>query len=124
MLLLPFRIVQKPVLRVEMTITTAASAPLFAVVGARGIQGRSVIDAIIAGRIPYRVRGLMRDTSRAGDLVKLGVEAVAADADSTESMRKAFEGASTVFAMTTTYWDGWPLPDGVSAAARARLCLG
>lgn len=97
-----------------MTVSKDSSAPLFAVVGATGQQGRSVIDAIAASSDAYRVRGLMRDTNKAGDLASLGVEAVAADAEDQGSLRKAFEGARYVFAMTAPDFAAWPSTEKVS----------
>ena len=96
-----------------MTVTQGLSAPLFAVVGATGMQGRSVIDAINASKSPYRVRALMRDTSKAGDLSSLGVEAVAANLDDASSLQKAFEGAKYVFGLTLADYSTWPNTDKV-----------
>lgn len=97
-----------------MTISKSSSAPLFAVVGATGQQGRSVIDALVASKTPYRVRGLMRDTGKAGDLPSLGVEPVAADAEDQSSLEHAFKGAKFVFAMTAPDFSAWPSTEKVS----------
>ena len=78
-----------------MPITTDKSAPLFAVVGATGVQGRSVIDAIAADPSHYRVRGFMRDTKKAGDLPSLGVEPVALDLESASSLRRGLQRRTT-----------------------------
>lgn len=52
----------------------------------------------------YKVRGITRDTSSAGarNLSGKGVEMVAADSNDSESLRKAFRGAHTVFAVTVS----------------------
>ena len=97
-----------------MPITTDTAAPLFAVVGATGVQGRSVIDAIANGEASYRVRGLTRDVKKAGDLPSLGVEPVAVDAEKVASIQKAFEGAQVVFAMTNPDFAAWPSTESVS----------
>lgn len=87
---------------------------LLVVVGATGQQGSSVIKIILEDdqlNEQYKVRGLTRDPSKsnAQDLAKKGVEVVQADIDDAVSLRKAFEGAHTVFAYTITIYDGHTL---------------
>lgn len=100
-----------------MTISTESAAPLFAVVGATGQQGRSVVEALRASHAAFRVRGLTRDPSKAGDLKELGVEVVYADLDKGESIQSAFKGAKYVFGVTTTDYTQWPSMDKVRQAA-------
>lgn len=73
----------------------------FAVLGATGQQGGSVVDALLAQRQP--VRALVRDTgsARARALRDRGVEVVAADQEDGESLRRALTGAAALFLMTT-----------------------
>jgi len=91
-----------------MTISQEPSAPLVVVVGATGIQGGSVINALIESDKPYRLRGLTRDTSKpaARKLVDQGVEMVGVSigTDNAKKVHQALEGASIVFGMTN-FWD-------------------
>jgi len=83
-----------------MKVSQEPSAPLVAVVGANGIQGGSVINALIESDKPYRLRGLMRDTSKpaARKLIGQGVEKVGViSTDNAEKVRQGFAGASVVF---------------------------
>jgi uncharacterized protein YbjT (DUF2867 family) len=84
-----------------MTISQKPPAPLVVVVGATGIQGGSVIKALIQSDKPYRLRGLMRDTSKpaARKMVDQGVEMVDVliSADNAEKVHQAFEGANIAF---------------------------
>ncbi len=58
----------------------------------------------------YAVRALTRDTTKpaAQRLVSLGAEAVSADFDDEESLKKAFAGANAIFAITN-FWDKFSL---------------
>lgn len=87
-----------------MTITKDASAPLFAVVGATGGQGGSVVRALEASSLPYRVRAITRDASKpaANALKALGCDVVEADVKTPEGAKKTFEGAEFAFVMTLT----------------------
>ncbi|KAF5544531.1 hypothetical protein FPHYL_11021 [Fusarium phyllophilum] len=64
-----------------------------AVIGATGLQDR------------YNIRGLTRNISspKAESLKELGIEMHQADVDDPESLRRAFEGANAIFAMTD-FW--------------------
>jgi uncharacterized protein YbjT (DUF2867 family) len=82
---------------------------LITVFGATGNQGGSVIDAILAdGQLSkeFKVRGITRDTSKksAQELAKRGVEVVAANLGSVDSLTAAIEGSHTVF-LVTNYWE-------------------
>ena len=86
-----------------------------AVVGASGQQGGAVATALLDRGVP--VRGLVRDTGKAGQLADRGAELVVADLDDIASIRRAFDGAAAAFAMTTmTGPDG---TDGEVAHGRA-----
>jgi uncharacterized protein YbjT (DUF2867 family) len=84
-----------------MKVSQEPSAPLVAVVGANGIQGGSVINALIESDKPYHLHGLTRDTSKpaARKLIGQGVEKVGVTigTDNAEKVHQAFEGASIVF---------------------------
>ncbi|KAJ2257778.1 hypothetical protein GGI13_000792 [Coemansia sp. RSA 455] len=76
---------------------------LVAIVGATGLQGSSVLKSLHAtGK--YKLRALSRnpDSNQAASLKAKysGVEWVPANLDDTASLRKAFQGANTVFGVT------------------------
>jgi len=79
------------------------------VFGATGIQGGSVINAILADPAlskEFTIRGVTRDTSKpnAQALAKQGVKLVTADLNSKESVISAIKGSDTVF-LVTNYWE-------------------
>ncbi|KAI9724592.1 MAG: hypothetical protein M1828_003615 [Chrysothrix sp. TS-e1954] len=90
------------------------SQKLLVVIGATGVQGRSVINAILADsttKAEYKIRGITRDasSSKAKALTELGVECVAssarqADSNDKASLAKAFQGAHSVFGVTN-FWE-------------------
>ena len=87
-----------------------AEKKLLAVVGATGNQGGSVIDVVLQDSEisqQFSIRGLTRDSSKpaAKALAGKGVEVVNADVDDGESLKTAFRGVHTVFAMTSTIYD-------------------
>lgn len=80
---------------------------LFVVFGATGQQGGSAVDYVLNDpqlSKQFSVRALTRDPSKpaAEALKQKGAEVVAADVDDAESIKKAVEGAHTVFVVTTT----------------------
>lgn len=80
---------------------------IIAVLGATGAQGGGVVRAIIDDKSgEFIARAITRNVSsdKAKALADLGVEIVAADMDSTESLSKAFQGAYGVFAVTN-FWE-------------------
>ncbi|KAF7296194.1 NmrA domain-containing protein [Mycena chlorophos] len=87
-----------------MTVSTSPSAPLVVIVGITGNQGGSVATALIESDKPYRLRGLTRDVSRpaAQAYAAKGVElvSVAISVGNEDGVKKAFEGAEIVFAVT------------------------
>jgi uncharacterized protein YbjT (DUF2867 family) len=91
-----------------MTVTKESSAPLIVVIGATGTQGGSVIRELIASDKPYRIRGITRDASKpaASQLTAKGVEMVSTSISvgHEADVRKAFEGATYVFAVTN-FWE-------------------
>ncbi|KAI9842054.1 MAG: hypothetical protein M1838_003279 [Thelocarpon superellum] len=86
------------------------SAPKVVVVfGATGVQGGSVITALLADArtaTQFKLRGITRDPSKpnAQALAAKGVECVTADLDSKDSLLAAFKDAYAVFAVTN-YWE-------------------
>jgi len=75
--------------------------PILTVVGATGTQGASVIDAALQAGT-YKIRAITRNASspRAEILAVRGVEVVTADLNSEESLIKAFEGSTAIYAIT------------------------
>jgi len=71
-----------------------ASGPLVAILGVTGAQGSSVAAALVASALPYRLRGLTRDTSSpaAQNLAAQGIEL-----RSPATAEHALEDASIVF---------------------------
>ncbi|KAF7340538.1 NmrA domain-containing protein [Mycena sanguinolenta] len=91
-----------------MTITHSGSAPLVAVVGSTGIQGGSVIKALLESDQPYRIRGFTRDPTKAAavTLKKCGVEMIGINLvlENKEEVFKAFAGADYAF-LVTNFWE-------------------
>jgi len=94
------------------------AAKTIAVIGATGLQGGSVVTALLADG-GFKVRALTRDVDKAAQLKAKGVEVVVADGvclfcgtkreiivciavDNTDTLRAAFKGVHGVFAMTST----------------------
>ncbi|KAF9169420.1 hypothetical protein BGX21_010442 [Mortierella sp. AD011] len=80
------------------------------VFGATGQQGGSVANYVINDPVlskEFKVRGVTRDASKpaAQDLKQKGIEVVEADMDNIESLKKAVQGAHTVFAITSSIHD-------------------
>ncbi|KAF7322758.1 hypothetical protein HMN09_00054800 [Mycena chlorophos] len=95
-----------------MTITQSPSAPLVAVVGATGIQGGSVVRALLESDRAYRVRIFTRDADKpaAKTFKEKGAEVlvVSMTAGNEKEMVKAFEGADYAFLMTNWAEHGDP----------------
>ncbi|KAF8182504.1 NAD(P)-binding protein [Mycena galopus ATCC 62051] len=87
-----------------MPITQSPSAPLVAVVGATGIQGGSVIEALAQSNKFYRIRAFTRDSTKPASqkLVSQGVEVVTISLvlDNVKGVFNAFSGANMVFLVT------------------------
>ena len=82
---------------------------LLTVFGATGVQGGSVINAVLAHprfSSEYKLRAITRDTSKpnAKALRAKGVETVMADAEDSGSLKEALAGSYAVFAVTN-YWE-------------------
>jgi uncharacterized protein YbjT (DUF2867 family) len=76
---------------------------VIAVVGATGAQGGGLVRAILNDpNGGFGARVLTRDVNgaRAKEFARLGAEVVAADVDSPESLKKAFEGAYGAYCVT------------------------
>lgn len=63
------------------------------------------METFLRDQAKYHVRGLTRDTTSAKSkkLAEKGVEVVQANLDDTDSLRRAFEGAHIIYAMTD-FW--------------------
>jgi uncharacterized protein YbjT (DUF2867 family) len=82
-----------------------SSKPLVAVIGSTGNQGLSVAKSLLAtGK--YRVRGLTRnvDSATSKSLIAQGAEMVKANLNNHDEIKRAFQGANIVFAVTN-FWD-------------------
>ena len=82
---------------------------ILTVFGATGNQGGSVIKAVLAHPTlssTYKIRAITRDpsTPNAQALAKQGAEVVAADMSDPDSLKKALQGSTAVFAVTN-YWE-------------------
>lgn len=78
---------------------------LLVIFGITGNQGGSIADFVLRDpdlSTQYKIRGVTRDPSKpaALELVAKGIEIVAGDLNDTQSIKKAVEGAHTVFAIT------------------------
>jgi uncharacterized protein YbjT (DUF2867 family) len=78
----------------------STSAPV-AVVGATGQQGSATVDALLDRGTPVRALTRNADSAAARALAERGVEVVAADLDTQDSIQRAFDGVGAAFAMTT-----------------------
>jgi uncharacterized protein YbjT (DUF2867 family) len=84
-----------------------ADKKTIAVMGATGAQGGGLVRAIQAdGGGPFRARAITRDagSDKAKALAQQGVEVVAANADDTLSLKKAFAGAHGAYCVTF-FWE-------------------
>ncbi|PPJ57406.1 hypothetical protein CBER1_01403 [Cercospora berteroae] len=83
------------------------SQKLIVITGVTGTQGGSVARHFLPHK-DWRIRGITRNPNspKAKQLAKQGVELAQADYDDTQSLRKAFEGAHAIFAVTdyTSVW--------------------
>lgn len=77
---------------------------LIVVVGATGMQGVGVIDAL-ATSDGWKILGLTRNiqSEKAKALAERGIEMKVADVDEEESLIKAFHGAHAIFGITDFY---------------------
>ncbi|KAH9232976.1 hypothetical protein K456DRAFT_1788902, partial [Colletotrichum gloeosporioides 23] len=77
---------------------------LIVVIGATGGQGGGVVNAFL-NEAGWKVRGTTRNTSseKAKALSAKGVEVVSANLNDEESLEKAFQGATAIFAFTDYY---------------------
>src|SRR5262245_18329856 len=92
---------------------------VIAVVGATGAQGSCLVRAILNDpKGGFAARVLTRDVNgpRAKDFARLGAEVVSADVDTSESLKKAFEGAYAAFCGTFF----WPLHSPEKEMAEAK----
>mmetsp|Transcript_5624 Transcript_5624/g.10913 ORF Transcript_5624/g.10913 Transcript_5624/m.10913 type:complete len:321 (-) Transcript_5624:588-1550(-) len=79
---------------------------LIAVMGATGLQGGAVVDALLAaGHAASNIRAITRNPTgaKAAALADKGIQVVQGDADDEASMVKAFENAYGAF-LVTNFW--------------------
>lgn len=84
-----------------------ADKKVIAVIGSTGAQGGGLVRAILNYKMgEFTVRAITRNpgSDKAKQLAQDGAEVVAADLDNVESLKKAFEGAYGVFAVTN-FWE-------------------
>jgi uncharacterized protein YbjT (DUF2867 family) len=84
-----------------------ADKKIIAVVGATGAQGGGLCEAILSDSGGgYACRAITRDPGKdkAKALAAKGAEVVKADLDDVESLKKAFQGADGVYAVTN-FWE-------------------
>jgi uncharacterized protein YbjT (DUF2867 family) len=81
-------------------VSDGGTAPI-AVLGATGQQGSATVDALLDRGLPVRAITRDVDSAAARALTKRDVAVVAADLETPESIRVAFEGAAAAFAMTS-----------------------
>lgn len=94
------------------TYTTQEStmSKLLTILGATGNQGSSVANYVVADPVlskEYSVRAVTRDPQKpaAQALAAKGIEVAQGDLDDIDSIKAAFKGAHTVFAVTFTIYD-------------------
>ena len=77
------------------------SKKIISVVGSTGVQGRSIINALV-NNSEYSIRALTRNpnSDKAKALTSRGVEVVRADVNDLDSLITAFRGSSIIFGMT------------------------
>lgn len=83
---------------------------LLTILGATGNQGGSLANYVVTDPVlskEYSIRAVTRDPSKpaAKALAAKGIEVVQGDIDDVASIKAAFKGAHTVFAVTTTIYD-------------------
>lgn len=96
---------------------------IIAVLGATGAQGGGLVRSILADKSgDFTARALTRDVNseKAKALVDIGAEVVAVDIDNYESLKKAFDGAYGVFAVTF-FWEHFsPAKENAQAESIAK----
>ncbi len=80
---------------------------IIAVVGATGAQGSGLVKAILddseSGFVPRAITR-NKNSEKAKEFIKLGVQVVEANVDDTESLKQAFKGAYGAFCVTF-FWE-------------------
>ena len=77
-------------------------AKLLTVIGASGIQGGSVIDAVSKANTDWKIRAITRNpnSEAARGLAAKGIEVLQADLEDVEFLKNAFAGTQAIFAVT------------------------
>jgi len=86
-------------------LCSAAGKKVIAVMGATGMQGGGVVDALLSDGT-FACRAITRSVSseKARALAERGCEVVEGDMDKPDSLKLAFEGAEGAF-LVTNYWE-------------------
>ncbi len=96
---------------------------IIAVLGATGAQGGGLVRSILADKSgDFTARALTRDVNsdKAKALADIGAEVVAVDIDNYESLKKAFDGAYGVYAVTF-FWEHFsPAKENAQAESIAK----
>jgi len=100
---------------------------VIAVLGATGAQGGGLVRAILEDKSgEFSVRALTRDVNsdKSKALANMGAEVVAVDIDNEESLRKAFDCAYGVYAVTF-FWEHFsPAKENAQAESIAKSAKG
>ncbi|GKT51053.1 NmrA-like family domain-containing protein 1 [Colletotrichum spaethianum] len=100
-----------------------ADTKLIVIIGITGNQGSSVANIFLS--LPgWRIRGITRDPSSAAALAwkSKNVELVQGDVDDIPSLKRAFSGASSIFAVTN-FWGHMFDPSNYPKAQQAGLSI-
>ena len=83
----------------------SSDAKIVAVCGATGQQGGATVEALLKQDSKYKIRALTRNprSRKSMELADQGVHVIQADFDDPSSLRAAFEGCDSVFAVTD-FW--------------------
>ncbi|KAH7025042.1 uncharacterized protein B0I36DRAFT_353211 [Microdochium trichocladiopsis] len=97
---------------------------ILTVVGATGIQGSSVVAALL-NNPTYTIRGVTRntDSDKARALAAQGVQVVQANLDDLESLKRAFDGSHAIFAVTN-FFEPLALTSDIATAMRTETQQG
>src|SRR5580698_6520994 len=95
---------------------------MFTILGITGNVGGATAQALLA--VGKKVRGIVRDKSKAAHLAKQGVELVTGDVADTESLVKAMQGCEGVFVMNPPNFAPKPgFPEARAALSNIQAAL-
>ena len=83
-------------------MVASTSGPITVIIGSTGAQGSSVLKHLKLSDKPYAIRAVTRDATKdsAKALKEDGVEVVQGDVSKPEDLKRLFDGAKIVFAVT------------------------